>query len=223
MIRPVLSPRDRLTDPLKLAGEAISSGLKAIELLASPDLSTQTAGKVLQLGVEIACLASAEPLSEHLLSDLIDQANHLDIPSLLVPLSSPDRPYRQAYDQLYDLLYPIAPELDQLSLRLLLCAPQPAFLLSPLELRSLIDAINSPNVGCCLDSSLLLAHGLHLQDWLIALDARVFAYRPGSRNTFPAESTQPLQAACRLLSRIPDQVLWLTSDPAILPQAASDR
>lgn len=213
MICPVLSPHNGPFDPIKLAATANSAGFDAVEVIAGLDLTAETVSQIRQLGITIACLSCPSPFSDDVLPNLIDQARTLEIPDILLPLSNPDYPYSQVYDELYDSLYKAAPQLDQSGLRLLLCVPQSAHLLSPLELRSLIDAVNSPNLGCCLDSGFLIAHRLRLADWVKTLSSRVFACRIEPASGISAEEI-------KLLSRLPGTVLCLASNPDVLRQVA---
>ncbi len=171
-LRAVLcSPCGRLT-AVELAGEAVSAGCGAIGLVDGPEVCGEVLTEIRALGVEIECLRCSEPLGSESLWGLVSRAGELGIGHVLVPAGPAEQTYSQAYDQLYSLLYEIAPEADELGVKLLIDAPQRAFLLSPLEVRGLIDAVNSPNVGVCLSFEHCQEHEL---GWIEVLNARLFA------------------------------------------------
>ncbi len=208
VLRTVLSPPSPELTPLELAQRAVSSGCRAIALADGPELTSDALAEIRALHVAIECLNCPEPLDGQSLSALVSRAAKLQIPHVLLP-SGPDHyTYSQAYDQLYGLLYEIAPRADELAVRLLVCAPQKAFLLSPLEFRRLIDAVNSPNVGCCLSFDHCLAHELSIAHWLEILNARVFACRISS-------AFQMAPEVLALWTGIRAQPFCLTSEPSV--------
>ncbi len=208
-LRTVLSPASPELTPLDLAGLAVSAGCRAIALTDAPELTAEALTQVRALGVSIECLACPEPLGDDSLSGLLSRAAEHQIPHLLVPPSPAEHTYSQAYDQLYSLLYKTAPQADELDVKLLVCAPQAAFLLSPLELRTLIDAVNSPNVGCCLSFDHCQAHGLSIAHWLEILNARLFACQVSSASDMPAE-------LLALWAQIPTEPFCLVADPSVV-------
>ena len=187
VLRPVLSQPSPEVTPLKLAGLAVSAGCRAIALVDGPELTSEALDEIRALQVAIECLSCPEPLDGDSLSALLSRAAKLEIPHVLVPAGPAEHAYSQAYDQLYSLLYHIAPRADQMAVKLLVCAPQTAFLLSPLEVRQLIDALNSPNVGCCLSFEHCLAHKLSIAHWIELLNARIFACRISSASDMAGE------------------------------------
>lgn len=209
-IRTVLTPASPEVGPLDLAGLAVSAGCGAIALTDGPELCGEVLGEVRALGVsiEFLALACSEPLGDDSLAGLISRAAELEIPHILVPAGPGEYSYSQTYDQLYSLLYRIAPRADELAVKLLVCAPQKAFLLSPLELRSLIDAINSPNVGCCLSFEHCRSHGLCIAHWLEILNARVFACQLSSASDMVGE-------VLALWRKIPAEPFCLTTKASI--------
>ena len=187
ILRTVLSPASPELTLLELAGLAVSAGCRAIALADGPELSSEALAEIRALGVEIESLSCPKPLGGDSLSALVSRAAKLQIPHVLVPVSPAEHSYSQAYDQLYSLLYDIAPQADELAVNLLVWAPQAAFLLSPLEVRGLIDAVNSPNVGCCLSFDHCLAHELYIAHWIGILNARLFACRISSASDMAGE------------------------------------
>ena len=208
VLRPVLSQARPEVGPLELAGRAVAAGCRAIALADGPELTTEALAEIRALQVAIECLSCPEPLDGESLSRLLSRAATLQIPHVLVAACPAEYTYSQAYDQLYSLLYDIAPQADQLAVKLLLWAPQAAFLLSPLEVRRLIDAVNSPNVGCCLSFDHCLAHELSIAHWLEVLNARVFACRISSASDMPAE-------VLALWAQIPAEPFCLATEPSV--------
>ncbi len=188
VLRAVLCPAGPQVAPIELASRAVSAGCRAIALADGAELSGEALAEIRALGVEIECLSCPKPLCGDSLSALVSRAAKLEIPHVLVPAGPAEYSYSRAYDQLYSLLYEIAPQADQLAVKLLVCAPQKAFLLSPLEVRGLIDALNSPNVGCCLSFDHCLAHELSIVHWIGILNARLFACRINSASDMAGET-----------------------------------
>lgn len=174
--------------PIELAKRAVREGFGAIEVADGLGLSEEAVGEIRGLGVEIACLSGVGSLSENLLGGLVRGASEFGIGHVLVPRSGGEDGYGRAYDELYRLLYAIGPEADELGVRLLVCGPQREFLLSPLEVQELIDAVSSPNVGCCVSFEQCVGHGLGVGDWLEILGGRVFACRVGSASDMAGEA-----------------------------------
>ena len=207
-LRPVLCPTAPEVTPLKLARLAVSAGCRAIALLDGPELSAEALAEIRGLGVVIECLSCPEPLGGDSLSALVSRAVKLEIPHVLVPAGPAEHTYSQAYDQLYSLLYDIAPRADQMAVKLLVCAPQTAFLLSPLEVRQLIDAVNSPNVGCCLSFEHCLERELH---WIEVLNARLFACRISSASDMAGE-------VLALWTRLPTEPFCLVTEASVVTE-----
>ena len=208
ILRAVLSPSNSELTPLELAGQAVSSGCRTIALADGPELTSEALAEIRALQVAIECLTCPDPLDGESLSGLLNHAAQLQIPHILLPPSPEQYTYSQAYDQLYSLLYDIAPQADELAVKLLVCAPQKAFLLSLLEVRRLIDAVNSPNVGCCLSFESCLAHELSIAHWLEVLNARVFACRISSASQMAPE-------VLALWTQILAEPFCLTSEPSV--------
>ena len=208
VLRAVLCPAGPEVTPLKLAGLAVSAGCRAIALADGAELTGEALAEIRALGVAIECLTCPEQLARDSLSRLVGRAAELEIPHVLVPAGPAEHRYSQAYDQLYSLLYDIAPRADQMGVKLLVCAPQKAFLLSPLEVRRLIDAVNSPNVGCCLSFDHCLAHELSIAHWLEVLNARVFACRISSASDMAGE-------VLALWTKLPTEPFCLAIEPSV--------
>ena len=208
VLRAVLCPAGPQVAPVELASRAVSAGCRAIALADGPELSGEALAEIRALGVEIECLSCPEPLGGDSLSALVSRAAKLEIPHVLVPAGPAEHSYSQAYDQLYSLLYDIAPRADQMGVKLLVCAPQKAFLLSPLEVRGLIDAVNSPNVGCCLSFEHCLAHELYIAHWIGILNARLFACRINSASDMAGE-------ALALWAKLPTEPFCLATEASV--------
>ena len=100
--------------------------------------------------------------------------------------AAPCQSYESALQQLFYALRELADHAEDLATPLAIENPPARLLLSPLELRDLIDAVNSPCVGVCLNA----AHARRLgdpADWLEILDRRVFALRLSPPAVAPAE------------------------------------
>ena len=199
-------------DPLAQANLAIKANCQSIALIDNPALSAEVLARIQDLGLAVHCLTATAAATGKSLTALIDHAIQLRIPNVLLAVSAPWQTYSQAYNELYDLLYAHAPRADQSSVRLLIQAPQQALLLSPLELRSLIDRISSPNVGCCLDLAGCLAHNLSVGDWLETLSVRVFACRISSDCPIPAELSAHW-------SGINAKAFFLTNNPDVITES----
>ncbi len=208
VLHAVLGPVEAEVDPLELARQAVSAGCRAIALADGPELTSDALAEIRALQVTIECLTAPAPLDSESLSSLVSRAAKLQISHILLPAGPDQYTYSQAYDQLYSLLYEIAPRADELAVKLLVQAPQRAFLLSPLELRRLIDAVNSPNVGCCLSFESCLAHELSIAHWLEVLNARVFACRISS-------ASQMAGQVLALWTGIPAEPFCLVSEPCV--------
>ena len=94
--------------------------------------------------------------------------------------------YENAFNQLFQSLEKLADAVNLRSVYLALENPGSGFLLSPLELRQLIDEINSPWVGVCFNPNQAQRLASPL-DWLTILDKRVsIIHIPGiSINSYP--------------------------------------
>jgi len=85
-------------------------------------------------------------------------------------------PYEQSFNNVFTALAQLTERAEELGVYLAFENPAAALLLSPLELRDLIDELNSPFLGSCYNP----AHTAHLgdpTDWLRILANRVFVVR----------------------------------------------
>ena len=84
--------------------------------------------------------------------------------------------YEQAFNSLFDSLERLSEIAERESVMLAMENPGSGLLLSPLELRELIDEINSPYFGICFNPDNVGQSGDPI-DWLRILDKRVIALR----------------------------------------------
>lgn len=108
-------------------------------------------------------------------------AASMEIPAVLVipgyvglpwdPSAKPVR-YDLAYDRTRQSLVELAPTAESLGVSILLENIWNKFLLSPLEMRALIDAVGSPRVGVLLDTGNLVAFG-YPEQWIRILGLRI--------------------------------------------------
>lgn len=136
--------------------------------------------------------------AEELTVALLDRAVWTEAPCVtLIPAvvgrqDSPDLlvGYEDAFHRTYASLRKLAAEAERRAVTLTIETVWNRFLMSPLEMRQLIDAVNSPCVGVCADVANILAYG-YPQDWIRILAHRVrtvhfkdFKLVPGSRTSF---------------------------------------
>jgi L-ribulose-5-phosphate 3-epimerase len=92
---------------------------------------------------------------------------------LVVPgVVTPDVPYDVAYERARDALQQLAPEAERRKVAIAIENVWNRFLLSPLEVRDLIDRLGSPYVGVYFDAGNILAYG-YPQHWIAILGARI--------------------------------------------------
>lgn len=89
--------------------------------------------------------------------------------------------YEQAFNCLFDSLEQLSEIAERESVMLAMENPGGGLLLSPLELRELIDEINSSYLGICFNPDNVGQSGDPI-DWLRILDRRVIALRLPSEN-----------------------------------------
>ncbi len=85
--------------------------------------------------------------------------------------------YQDALNFAYELLHALRLEAEAKGVALALEAPSAGSLISPVELRELIDAANSAAVGACLDVARIRQLGAPPAEWIETLGARVQAIR----------------------------------------------
>jgi len=81
-------------------------------------------------------------------------------------------PYDMAYERAFDALCSVAPAAEGLGVKVLIENVWNRFLLSPLELKIMLDEIDNPSVGVLLDVGNVVASG-HPEHWIRILGARV--------------------------------------------------
>ena len=86
--------------------------------------------------------------------------------------SIPDGSYEQSLYHLFVSLKSLAAHAEKKSLHLALETPGSGLLLSPLELRELIDQINNPYIGVCLNPH-YIEQNTNPFDWLTILNSRI--------------------------------------------------
>lgn len=84
--------------------------------------------------------------------------------------------YEQAFNSLFDSLERLSEIAERESVMLAMENPGSGLLLSPLELRELIDEINNPYLGICFNPDNVGQSGDPI-DWLRILDKRIIALR----------------------------------------------
>lgn len=163
--------------------------------LESPaELAVQIARRARAAGVELTSL-EIEPFSYLLTSDdeaaraaglatirrAMEIAAAMAAPGVLVipgyvglpwdPAARPVR-YDLAYDRTRDALRDLAPDAERRGVPILVENIWNKFLLSPLEMRALVDEIGSPAVGVLLDTGNVLAFG-YPEQWIRILGPRI--------------------------------------------------
>lgn len=111
---------------------------------------------------------------------LLDLAARVGAPSVvvipaIVGRAEEPRPrttYTDAMNHMYDALCGLAPQAEDRGVCLTVENAWTRFLLSPLEALTLIDRVNSPQVGICLDTGNVLAFG-YPEDWIRCLGGRL--------------------------------------------------
>lgn len=111
----------------------------------------------------------------------LEAAAAMEIPGVLIipgyvglpwdPTAKPVR-YDLAYDRTQQALGELAPHAETLGVSILVENIWNKFLLSPLEVRTLIDAVDSPRVGVLLDTGNLIAFG-YPEQWVRILGSRI--------------------------------------------------
>jgi len=103
-------------------------------------------------------------------------ANLPNEPVTIIPAgrTAPDCDYELAFHHVFQKIRNLVRHAESLSVRFAIENPPAGLLLSPLEMRDLLDALNSPFLGACLN----LDHAERFSrasDWLKILDRRIFA------------------------------------------------
>lgn len=109
------------------------------------------------------------------LAAIMEAPGVLVIPGYVgLPWDSSVKPVRYdlAYNRLAESLQTLAPEAEALGLDILIENIWNMFLLSPLEMRTLVDDVRSPNVGVLFDTGNIVAFGFPEQ-WIRILGSRI--------------------------------------------------
>ncbi|MGB9619414.1 MAG: sugar phosphate isomerase/epimerase family protein [Armatimonadota bacterium] len=121
-----------------------------------------------------------------------------------------DVPYDLAYERALSALKGLAPEAERLGVRIGVENVWNKFLLSPLEMRDFIDAVDSPMVGSYFDAGNVLVNG-YPEHWIRILGSRIikihvkdFQTAIGNASGFanPLEGDMDWRAVARLLKEI---------------------
>lgn len=92
---------------------------------------------------------------------------------LVVPgVVTPDTPYDLAYERAQAALQQLAPEAERRKVAIAIENVWNRFLLSPLEMRQLVDSVGSASVGVYFDAGNILAYG-YPQHWISILGGRI--------------------------------------------------
>ncbi len=84
--------------------------------------------------------------------------------------------YGEAMERTFDMLAKLREEAEDRGVHIAVENACSRFLLSPLEMRDLIDRVNNPWVGACLDIGSAMAFG-YPQDWIEVLGRRIVRVR----------------------------------------------
>lgn len=174
----------------------LPSGVAELEVGDGPDAVRHRPRLVHSVSWALATVHPAEAIDEtvRLLTAVQGRcigSIALSIPPLTPAKGEPGFPsYQDALNYAYQVLRGLRFEAESAGVRIAIEAARGGCLLSPVEVRDLIDAVNSSAIGACLDVDLVSRVGDPL-DWLATLGARVGAVRVGY-STLPVE---PLAAA----------------------------
>jgi hypothetical protein len=127
--------------------------------------------------------------------------------------------YQDALNFAYELLHRVRFEAEATGVTVALEAAMEGCLFSPVEVRELIDAVNSSAIGVCLDVERIGAMGSPL-DWIHTLHRRVQAVRytdvPCSAGTAVAQTSQvPIDTLIQALDGIPSDCPLILSRNAV--------
>ena len=182
-----------------ILGEASRAGFAAVELSAGT--AADAAATLRSLDLRVAALRSAARGAGVRIGSTVEQTRHqavelvtaeleaaagLRCPLLTVPPASilsddgrrEDAPYPEALHATLVSLRRLAEEAAARGVVVAIEAVTDGFLLSPVECRELVDRMNSPNVGACVDLSAIARIGQPL-DWIRTLRHRVACVRTG--------------------------------------------
>lgn len=174
---------------------ALTIGLDGLLTTRTPEQPCRDIARTFQdAGVSVASLATdlfwqvnygdAEPAVRQQASELtrlgLDMATWLGTEALLVVPAvvgggnepNPRVSYAQALDRTLEALSRLREDAEDRGVRIAIRNVWNRFLLSPVEMRDLLDRVNSPWVGACFDIGNAMAFG-YPQDWIGILGPRI--------------------------------------------------
>jgi len=128
--------------------------------------------------------------------------------------------YPNALNFAYELLRRLRIEAEAAGVTVALEAAKDGSLLSPVEVGELIDAVNSPAVGVCLDVERIASIGSPL-DWIRTLHRRILAVRFGGAAS--QTSQMPIAGLTQALEDIPLDCPLILSQMAARSEFAGKR
>lgn len=234
--RPVLLATDRsvtLLDLREHAARARSNGFDGVEW-SLPDCFEQLQPAISHLGAipiravamrcEMMDIPSAAPfVISRLQTGSLLGANVINLSIPPVRIGSDGEGfahYQDALDFAYGLLQRVRFEAEAAGVSIALEAASGGCLASPLEVRELIDAVNSSAIGVCLDVERIRAIGSPL-DWIDTLHCRVQSVRLtdgawSGGNAADQTSQVPIDTSIQALHGVPPEC------PLILSRNASE-
>lgn len=188
MQRPFLfriEPASTTADVRNRYSQALAAGFDGVELTL--ESANDTAGIDVKIGTVAArCTTRDVPAALCEVSTMLTQAGGLNAQALnltIPPLGRSNEDYgfgsyQEALNFAYELLHHLRFEAEATGVALALEAGVDGCLLSPVELREIIDAANSWAVGACIDVGCIARIGSP-RDWLTTLGARIHTVRVG--------------------------------------------
>jgi sugar phosphate isomerase/epimerase len=167
---------EQLDDLIRMAGrkglmvKAITSSRFDIYSLSSANKQLRT--EAIECFTSFLCLADKG-------NDINQNSEKSEKPVIVISAYKQQKTtfsYEQAFNSLFDSLERLSEIAERESVMLAMENPGSGLLLSPLELRELIDEINSPYFGICFNPDNVGPSGDPI-DWLRILDKRVIALR----------------------------------------------
>jgi len=240
--RPLLLAIDRSATLLELrehAARAMSNGFDGVEW-SLPDCFVQLQPAISHLdtihtrAVAMRCEMTDVPTAVQFVTSHLQAASSLG--ATVLNLSIP--PFRRGDDGegfaryldalnfAYELLHGVRFEAEAAGISVALEAASGGCLLSPVEMRELIDAVNSSAIGVCLDVDRIAEIGSPL-DWIDTLHRRIQAVRCAEIPCTPASAATPtsqlpidilLQALDDITSNCPLILSHIAARSAVAPE-----
>jgi hypothetical protein len=243
MQRPLLLAIDRsatLLDLREHAARAMSNGFDGVEWsLPTGSVRLQPAISHLDTipirAVAMRCEMMDIPSAVQFVSSQLQEASSLE--ALVLNLSIPPvrrgndgegfARYQDAFNFAYELLHEVRFEAEATGVTVALEAVTGGCFLSPIEVRELIDAVNSSAIGVCLDVERIAAIGSPV-DWIHTLHRRVQAVRytdvACSGGSAAAQTSQvPIDTLIQALDGIPSECPLILSRSAAKGRFAGER